>query len=641
MAYTAGFSVSVGDPTKASDVTTLAANDDFLKTAIDKIMVDSATPTFALVNGVTATTQSSGNNSTKLATTAYADAATISFANDANNRVVTGTGSGLNGEADLTFASNKLIVFGTTGTGAATASVLNLSTRETTVVDADQLGRIEFQAPAETGSDAVLVAASIYAEADVTFDATNNATDLVLATAHDGAAAERVRITSQGEIGLAGANYGTDGQVLTSAGAGAAVAWETIPPGTSLSGTTAHTVATVTGANALEGEANLTFDGTTLAMASSSVAGQILSLTNSGTNSYPTLRFVNDATTWNVYGANGGSGPSPDAFQIENAAGGLFVIQTGGYVGIGQSAPSTYASKTSALVIGGVSASDNNSEIVMLSKTSGNSQLTFIDSATTTPVGRVQYNFNADHMNFMIAGTNRVLFDMQGANPALQIGATRDGNSANVGAMLFGSGQIYGTADGNPILNLNRLSSTGTVAAFRYASTEVGSISVAGSSTAYNTSSDYRLKENVVDLTGATTRVAQLQPHRFNFIVDADTTVDGFVAHEVADIVPEAITGTKDEMRDAQNVIADVDGNIIVENKTEAEWVAGKEPTLVSEATDEEVAVYADPIYAADTVWHSTLTVPEYQGIDQAKLVPLLTAAIQELTARITALESA
>jgi hypothetical protein len=226
MAYTAGFSVNVGDPTKASDVTTLAANDDYLKAAVDGK---------AALSGST------------------------------NNTVATVTGANaLIGEADLTFASNKLTVFGTTGTGTATAGVLNLSTRETTVVDADQLGRIDFQAPAETGADAILVTASIYAEADVTFDATNNATDIVLATAHDGAAAERLRITSQGEIGLAGANYGTDGQVLTSAGAGAAAAWETIPPGTTLSGSTDNTVATVTGANALQGEANLTFDGSTL-----------------------------------------------------------------------------------------------------------------------------------------------------------------------------------------------------------------------------------------------------------------------------------------------------------------------------------------------------------------------------------------
>jgi hypothetical protein len=113
----------------------------------------------------------------------------------------------------------------------------------------------------------------------------------------------------------------------------------------------------------------------------------------------------------------------------------------------------------------------------------------------------------------------------------------------------------------------------------------VGSIKTSGSSTSYNTSSDYRLKENVVELTGATDRLKQLEPKRFNFIADADTTVDGFIAHEVQSIVPEAITGTHNEV--------DADGN------------------------------------------------PVYQGIDQSKLVPLLVATIQELEARITALENA
>ena len=121
--------------------------------------------------------------------------------------------------------------------------------------------------------------------------------------------------------------------------------------------------------------------------------------------------------------------------------------------------------------------------------------------------------------------------------------------------------------------------------------TVVGSIGVGTSSTAFNTSSDYRLKENVVIDWDATTRLKQLKPSRFNFIADADTTVDGFLAHQVSDVVPEAITGTKDAV--------DEDGN------------------------------------------------PEYQGIDQSKLVPLLTKALQEavakietLEARITALES-
>jgi len=113
----------------------------------------------------------------------------------------------------------------------------------------------------------------------------------------------------------------------------------------------------------------------------------------------------------------------------------------------------------------------------------------------------------------------------------------------------------------------------------------VGSISVTTIATAYNTSSDHRLKENVVDLTGATARLNQLAPKRFNFIADDTTTVDGFIAHEVQSIVPEAITGTHNEVDD--------DGN------------------------------------------------PVYQGIDQSKLVPLLVATIKELEARITALENA
>ena len=99
----------------------------------------------------------------------------------------------------------------------------------------------------------------------------------------------------------------------------------------------------------------------------------------------------------------------------------------------------------------------------------------------------------------------------------------------------------------------------------------------------YNTTSDYRLKENVVALTGATDRLKQLNPSRFNFIADSDITVDGFLAHEVQDVVPEAITGTKDAV--------DEDGN------------------------------------------------PVYQGIDQSKLVPLLVATIKELEARISILE--
>jgi len=75
---------------------------------------------------------------------------------------------------------------------------------------------------------------------------------------------------------------------------------------------------------------------------------------------------------------------------------------------------------------------------------------------------------------------------------------------------------------------------------------EVGSISTNGSSTSFTTSSDYRLKENIVPLSGAIDRVMALKPSRFNFISDKNTVVDGFIAHEAQEVVPEAVVGEKD-----------------------------------------------------------------------------------------------
>jgi len=135
------------------------------------------------------------------------------------------------------------------------------------------------------------------------------------------------------------------------------------------------------------------------------------------------------------------------------------------------------------------------------------------------------------------------------------------------------------------ILIRNNTGTTTSAVLFYYSSAPQGargSITVSSTSTAYNTSSDYRLKENVIPMTGSLERVDQLNPTRFNFIGD-DKTVDGFLAHEAAEVVPEAVTGTKDEV--------DEEGN------------------------------------------------PIYQGIDQAKLVPLLVGAIQELKAEVEALK--
>jgi hypothetical protein len=143
----------------------------------------------------------------------------------------------------------------------------------------------------------------------------------------------------------------------------------------------------------------------------------------------------------------------------------------------------------------------------------------------------------------------------------------------------------------------------------------VGSVSMTNSAVAFNTSSDYRLKENVTYNFDATTRLKQLKPARFNFITDPNKSVDGFLAHEVQDIIPEAITGTKDQVEAIGN-ITDVEGKVIQENITE--------PNKLSE----------------NQTWTQTGTRPIYQGIDQAKLTPLLTKALQEAIAKIESLEA-
>ena len=124
-------------------------------------------------------------------------------------------------------SADELRLMGASADATTSTGKLLLATSLTNINANDVLGKIDFQAPHEAGgTDAITVAASIRAVAQSTFSASSNATDLIFYTGHSEAAAEKVRITSQNEIGIAGANYGSDGQVLTSGGAGAAVAWE-------------------------------------------------------------------------------------------------------------------------------------------------------------------------------------------------------------------------------------------------------------------------------------------------------------------------------------------------------------------------------------------------------------------------------
>jgi hypothetical protein len=272
-----------------------------------------------------------------------------------------------------------------------------------------------------------------------------------------------------------------------------------------------------------------------------------------------------------------------------NAGSGAFVnaltFDTSGQVGIGTS------DQESSLHIA-KSASGARGPTLTLDNTAGSSvgnecQITFLTDSGASVAGTSNARIKAVNVNAGNGAADLRFDTWNGSAEGERVRITSSGsllvNETTAGAMIHATNA---NQTSTTLLALVDEGGTGAHTQIAFANTngQVGTINTTGSSTAYNTSSDYRLKENITDLTNATDRLKQLAPKRFNFKADADTTVDGFIAHEVSSIVPEAITGTKDAV--------DADGN------------------------------------------------PEYQGIDQSKLVPLLVATIKELEARIAALES-
>ena len=177
--------------------------------------------------------------------------------------------------------------------------------------------------------------------------------------------------------------------------------------------------------------------------------------------------------------------------------------------------------------------------------------------------------------------------------------------------------------------------------------TRKGSIESDGTNTSYNTSSDYRLKENVTADWDATTRLKQLNPVRFNFIENADKTVDGFLAHEVQDIVPEAITGTKDAMMDEEYEVSAATGDIYTPAIEAVLDEDGNEVTPAVAEVIHSTDVERPEELAEGQQWRETTeavmgtrSVPDYQGIDQSKLVPILTKALIEAVEKIEQLET-
>ena len=299
---------------------------------------------------------------------------------------------------------------------------------------------------------------------------------------------------------------------------------------------------------------------------------------------------------WDIYGSGANL-----RFSDNDSAGS---VQFDTKVGIGESSPlgilhlkktdtgnSPQNSAGNQLVIENGDSSGS-ADIQFLSANNGYNHIFFGDAADAN-VGTLLYDHTNNSMQFITNASERLRIN---ANARICI---------NGNATTNGHGNFVGEVGAN---------SKALMFEHTVGGGETGSITTGSSSAAYNTSSDYRLKENVVPMTGSIDRVKALKPSRFNFILDADKTVDGFLAHEAQAVVPESVTGTKDAMRDEEyevtaaiEEVRDADGNVTTE--------------------------------AADAVM-GTRSVPDMQGIDQSKIVPLLVAALQEALAKIDAMES-
>jgi len=270
------------------------------------------------------------------------------------------------------------------------------------------------------------------------------------------------------------------------------------------------------------------------------------------------------------------------ALALQTAGTTAVTIDTSQRVGIGTSSP------TQPLQIN-MTTGDQGIKLQAHNTTAGN-RLSFADSSGTE-YGLVNYDHGSDFMSFYTNSSERMRISSGGG---VYINCTSNPTASTVGGAFVPGVSVSGLP--------TWMSSAGTTgnaehAYFYNPNGLVGFIRTNGSTTTYSTSSDYRLKENIAPMTGALATVAQLKPVTYKWKVDG-TDGQGFIAHELQAVVPDCVSGEKDEV--------DADGN------------------------------------------------PKHQGIDVSFLVATLTAAIQELkaindtqaetinalTARIVALET-
>ena len=310
--------------------------------------------------------------------------------------------------------------------------------------------------------------------------------------------------------------------------------------------------------------------------------------TNSGNTTFNGTMTMNGGVVFNEESAD-------VDFRVESNGNANMLFVSGGNDVVGIGAEGDLGSGLHVKVSDtGASATSNSDQLVL--EKNGNSGLSILSSTSTSglisfgdsgdnDIGQLEYNHSDNSFRFTTSASERMRITTGGnvgiadTAPAAALEVSPTTSEVVV--------QATGNSQSNELIrwnNTNDTSTNHTISFFKRNGTTTGSIAHTNNSTSFNTSSDYRLKENQVTLSNGITRLKTLKPYRFNFKTDADKTVDGFFAHEVSSVVPEAITGDKDAV--------DSEGNV------------------------------------------------EPQAIDQAKLVPLLTKALQEAITKIETLET-
>jgi hypothetical protein len=356
---------------------------------------------------------------------------------------------------------------------------------------------------------------------------------------------ERMRITSAGNVGIGLTNPATFGRLA-------------------VQGDTTKTIGvrrSTDGTNASPAETAL-------------IQGFATSGASSGAGIFHLNSYANSANDWLTFKTTSG-GTLTERMRIDSA----------GNVGIGTTDPTSGGTNALAkdLVI-------SRGTGVCGMNLIGSENRIWFSSNSALAQGFLNYNQASNFLGFGTNNTERMRIDSSGN---LLVGTTSVGPGAgntNVGCALNGGdGIVYGSSASGASGRFNRNGDGELVRCFR-SGNQVGNISVTASATAYNTSSDYRLKNTIAPMTGALAKVALLKPCTYKWNADGSDG-EGFIAHELAEVIPQCVTGQKDAV--------DAEGK------------------------------------------------PQYQGIDVSFLVATLTAAIQEqqaliqtLTARVAALES-